>query len=140
MKKYCVLLFIVVAIVTVAGCGTSSGKYGDVRSLMEDSIAAQENLLKSMDAAKSASDVAKAINDYADVIESLQPKIKQLQAKYPELNSQNATMPKELLDLEEKQAALSQKLSTSIMEKMPKYAMDKEVMNASMRLAKISQM
>jgi len=107
---------------------------------MEESIAAQEALIKDIDAATNANDVAKAINSYADAIEVMQPKIKQLQAKYPELNDANAQMPKELLDLEQKQAALSQKLTTSMMEKMPKYATDKEVMKASMRLAKISQM
>ncbi len=140
MNKYLLLLLSLLVIVSFIGCGSSTGKYSDVRSLMEESIAAQENLIKDIDAATNASDVAKAINSYADAIETLQPKIKQLQAKYPELNDANAQMPKELLDLEQKQAAISQKIATSMMEKMPKYATDKEVMKASMRLAKLSQM
>lgn len=140
MKKYSLFFLSLFVIVTFISCGSSIGKYSDVRSLMEESIAAQETLIKNIDAATNANDVAKAINSYADAIEVMQPKIKQLQAKYPELNDANAQMPKELLDLEQKQAALSQKLTTSMMEKMPKYATDKEVMKASMRLAKMSQM
>ncbi|MCX8125217.1 MAG: hypothetical protein N3F66_13800 [Spirochaetes bacterium] len=140
MQKHFLLFLSLFAIASLISCGTSSGKYSDVRSLMEESIAAQENLIKDFDAATNASEVAKAINSYADAIETLQPKIKKLQAKYPELNDPNAQMPKELLDLEQKQAAISQKIATSMMEKMPKYATDKEVMKASMRLAKLSQM
>ena len=140
MKKYSLLFLSLCVIVFFISCGSSTGKYSDVRALMQDSIAAQENLIKDIDTASNASDIAKAINSYADAIEVLQPKIKQLQAKYPEFNNENAQLPKELLDLEQKQAEVSQKLTTSMMEKMPKYATDKEVMKASMRLAKISQM
>ncbi|HOJ29456.1 MAG TPA: hypothetical protein PL059_10315 [Spirochaetota bacterium] len=140
MKKYSLLFLSLCVIVSLISCGSSTGKYSDVRALMQDSITAQENLIKDIDAANNAGDVAKAINSYADAIETLQPKIKKLQAKYPELNNENAQLPKELLDLEQKQAEISQKLTTSMMEKMPKYATDKEVMKASMRLAKISQM
>ncbi len=140
MKKYSFSFLSLCVIVLLISCGSSTGKYSDVRALMQDSITAQENLVKDIDAASNAGDIAKAINSYADAIEGLQPKIKQLQAKYPELNDANAQMPKELLDLEQKQAEISQKLTTSMMEKMPKYATDKEVMKASMRLAKISQM
>lgn len=141
MKKHFLLftstLFVIVSFIS---CGTSIGKYSDVRSLMKESIAAQETLIKNIDAATNANDIAKAINSYADAIEVMQPKINQLQSKYPELNEENARMPKELLDLEQKQAALSQKLTSSMTEKMLKYSTDKEVMKASMRLAKISQM
>ncbi len=140
MKKYSLLFLSLCVIVSFISCGSSTGKYSDVRALMQESITAQENLIKDVDTATSASDIAKAINSYADAIEALQPRIKQLQAKYPELNNENAQLPKELLDLEEKQAGISQKLSTIMMEKLPQYATDKEVMKASMRLAKASQM
>jgi hypothetical protein len=76
--------------------------------------------------------MADAIDAYAEKMEEIAPQMKAVIGKYPELKD-NAKVPEELKALQERSAAMAEKIPASFMKAM-KYVMDPEVQEAQKRL------
>jgi hypothetical protein len=119
----------------MVGCGSGSGgggEYDEVVAVNTKFIDAMETYIGDVEKADSASGMAVAIDVYAEKMEEIAPQIKAVSAKYPELKN-NATVPEELKALQERAAAMAEKIPDSFMKAM-KYMMDAEVQEAQKRL------
>jgi hypothetical protein len=122
---------VLLGILAILGCG-GSADYDEVVAVNTKFIDAMETYLEGVDGADSASDMADAIDAYAEKIEEIGPQLKAVAAKFPELRD-NAKVPEELKALQERAAAMAEKIPASIMKSM-KYMKDSEVQEAQKRL------
>lgn len=122
---------VLLAILAMVGCG-GSGDYDEVVAVNTKFIDAMETYLEDIEKADSASVMADAIDAYAEKMEEIAPQMKAVVAKYPELKD-NAKVPEELKALQERSAAMAEKIPGSFMKAM-KYMMDPEVQGAQKRL------
>ena len=126
-----VSFLLIVTLLFVIGCGVT--RYGDLRSVMEDSYAANEEYIKGLESAKSPQDVAAAVNKFSDRMETLAPRIKEVRVKYPEVDMKSNKYPAELGDLKEKSQEQGKRMMSASM-KMTQYIMNPEVMKSFQRL------
>ncbi|MGD9367418.1 MAG: hypothetical protein PVH87_17090 [Desulfobacteraceae bacterium] len=122
---------VLLGILVMVGCG-GSGDYDEVVAVNTKFIGAMETYLEDVEKADSASAMADAIDAYAEKMEEIAPQMKAVIGKYPELKD-NAKVPEELKALQERSAAMAEKIPASFMKAM-KYVMDPEVQEAQKRL------
>ena len=134
MKKRLFLpfLYALAALLLVAGCTGSKGKYADAKKVNKEYMALVKGYIDDLDKTESAQDAAKAINRFTDGMEALWPKMKALSEKYPELRDPNNS-PEELKEMQAEAAEVGKKMGGSMMKLMP-YMQDPEVQKAQKRL------
>jgi hypothetical protein len=91
-----VLCVLCVSIFLMAGCGAD--KYADVKKVLNDYIALNDTLGKSLESAKDAKAVAAALKTFVTSAKTLGPTVEKLSTKYPELDSNPPEELKTLLD------------------------------------------
>lgn len=94
-RKIAGMLFIA-ALVLPGGCGT--GKYADIKNVMEDMIEARERFIANVGQARTPKEAAGAITSLGTEMKKLRPRYEELEKKYPELQNPGS-LPLELKEL-----------------------------------------
>jgi soluble cytochrome b562 len=131
MKKSVVILFVAMFVLTLVVCKGGGGKYGDVKSVMDKFISAQEKFAGALENAKSADDVVAALKAITETTKTLAPKMKEFETKYPEFKDQQ-NPPAELKPLMDRMMAVGTKMM-GLMEKITQYASDPKVQEAQQK-------
>ncbi|MBN1699933.1 MAG: hypothetical protein JW881_20660 [Spirochaetales bacterium] len=84
MKKI-ILLSLVVVCILLAGCAGDSGKYGDVKKIINDYIGAHNKFATDIEKANDAKAVAAALKTYTKEMKRISPLLESIPDKYPEL-------------------------------------------------------
>jgi len=134
MNKKILIVAVLCLFVTI---GCKSGKYGDIKEFVNETIQVQNQYVESIKNAGSAADVAKAINAYADGLVDISRKGETLQKKYPEL--EKGETPAELKEDFAKLEKSASMMASKTMPVMQKYIMNPAVMKASMEMSKKMQ-
>jgi DNA repair ATPase RecN len=122
MIKKSIIIFILTALVILAGC-SGGGAFGDVRQVINQQTAATEKLVDGLKNANNAQDIANAYKAYNDVMENLAPKYKEFAQKYPDIED---TMPADLAADVDKLEKVSRKLG-ELSNKAAEYITDPQV-------------
>lgn len=117
----------------LAACG--SGKYGDVKAVMDAQARVMENYIDALARARNTQDVVAAIHDFTRKMKELIPDIKKTLKKYPEL-SERLNPPEELKAQTAQMRELSARLQATTMKTMP-YMQDAEVQAAMQEQRKV---
>lgn len=129
MKKF--VLGVIVITFLVGSAAYGSGKYADVKPIIEELAASLERFITDMGNAENADAVAAALDKNTEAMIALAPKVKEILKKYPELKDEK-THPEELKILMNKVGELAKKLA-GVLPKLGQYANDPKVQEANKR-------
>ena len=132
MKKF---VLGVIVITFLAGSAVyGSGKYADIKPIIEEMAASLEKLIIELGNAGDADAVAAALDNHTKAMIDLTPKMKEILKKHPELKDEK-TPPEELKPLINKMEELAKKLA-GLYAKIGQYSSDSKVQEASKRWQK----
>lgn len=139
MLKRVVVLVICGVLTVFINC--SSGKYGDVKDVMEDSIKYQQDYIKELKAAEKSEEFAEALLNFAENMVKIKKSMDELEKKYPELKNKK-NPPAELVEITKKaeeEAKLTEKESMKLLspKKMMKFAKDPKFVEAMKKFGEI---
>ena len=122
-----------------AGTSVATGSYADVVNLFDRMAGMMDRFASAIEIASTPGEAARAMNTLADTMEKMEPEIKRLMAAHPELEKMKEP-PAEIRDAFVRVMKATQRMqSAAINEKMQKFATDKAVQDAAMRMMKAGQ-
>ncbi len=122
-----------------AGASAATGNYADVVNLFDRMAGMMDRFASAIEIASTPGEAARAMNTLADTMEKMEPEIKRLMAAHPELEKMKEP-PAEIRDAFVRVMKATQRMqSAAINEKMQKFATDKAVQDAAMRMMKAGQ-
>lgn len=135
MKKF-VCAVSALMLVSFISC-SKGGKYGDIKTFINDVITTQEDFLGAVEKAGSADDVVNAVNTFGDKIIKLAEQSIELKKKYPDADKWDTEAPAELKEEFDRLNAQSAKFEkVFISENIRKYMMDPKVQKAFLDMGK----
>lgn len=123
-----IVLFALVGLLLFAGVVYSSGKYAEIKPLIEKMAVSFETFIIGMEKAENADAVVAALDAFTEVMKKLAPKMKEILKIYPELKDEK-THPEELKPLLKKMDELGKKM-VGVMGKIQQFANDPKVKEA----------
>lgn len=132
MGKLTVILAAIFFTVTVS-CGRKN--YGEVKLLINEVVAAQNEFLTSIERSSNADDAVTAINLFGDKLVMLSKKSTEIKKRYPEIDTWADNPPRELKsDLEKLEDPESEFEKVIFSEKLKPVLKDEKVRNAFVML------
>lgn len=127
MKRFSIVLVIIMVVLMYTGCGKSDSPNAVVGEML-DSF---DSYINNMNSASSADDVVAAMDKFAAAMKNIAPRMKALQEKYPELKNgmKNGQMPKEFKEFEGRFKEMGPKMM-GLAGKMMQYMKDPKVQEA----------
>ncbi len=130
-------VFPIVMVMFMTSCGSSGGKYSDVKKFIDNMLSAQEEYIASVQKAGSADDVVKAVEVFGDRFQNIAKESIVLKEKYPDIAKWDKEPPAELKESFKKIEESNKKFQSIFMnEKIRKFMMDKKVQMAFINLSK----
>ncbi len=137
MKKFTLIVIMMVIMLVLAGCGKKSGP----EAVIADFLDTFDGYIEDMDKSENVDDAISAIEKFAKKMEVLKPQMEEMEKKYPNLKNSfkgSGDLPDELKQFEGRIKGMGPKVA-SLMGKMMQYMSDPKFQEASKKLQEAMQ-